>query len=237
MAEKKTVLAKARAWATKKKLFGAQAFFRYVILSFIESLNYVSDDFVFKGGNLLWVYIGTPRATIDLDLVTLKSNSHEMVRDALTAACAVRGDIRFSLISFKEVEQEGKSGCIATISYTTDQGATNRFDIDVVYAISTDSHEIASPVHEAQKIRAATVENIIADKLAACHRYRSGNTRMKDYDDCPVRAGVTVNGSISKIGSRSAWLVLVPVFSSSICSVLSSFFSSLCECLPPLMMN
>lgn len=31
MAEKKTVLAKARIWAAKNKLFGAQAFFRYVL--------------------------------------------------------------------------------------------------------------------------------------------------------------------------------------------------------------
>lgn len=53
----------------------------------------------------------------------------------------------------------------------------------MVYAIKSDSHEIASPVHGEQKILSATIENIIADKLVACHRYKSGNTRMKDFDD------------------------------------------------------
>ena len=28
-----------------------------------------------------------------------------------------------------------------------------------------------------------SIENIIADKLSACHRFAAGNTRMKDYDD------------------------------------------------------
>ncbi len=52
----------------------------------------------------------------------------------MSFSCALQNEIRFTLRSFKEVEQEGKSGCVATIDYTTDQGATNRFDIDVVYA-------------------------------------------------------------------------------------------------------
>lgn len=183
MVKQKTVLAKAKTWALKKKIFGAQAFFRYVIFCFAENLNQVSDDFVFKGGNLLWVYIGTPRATVDLDLITLEANSHEEVRKALVAASGLKGDIRFSLTSFKEVQQEGKIGCVATITYSTTQGATNRFDIDIVYAIETDSREIESPVHSEHRIRSATLENIVADKLAACHRYKAGNTRMKDFDD------------------------------------------------------
>lgn len=183
MAEKKTVLAKARAWATKKKLFGAQAFFRYVILSFTENLNQVTNDFVFKGGNLLWVYIGTPRATIDLDLTTLESNSHKVVRKMLDKACAIQSEIQFSVTFFKEIEQANKSGCVVTITYKSDQGASNSFDVDIVYAVQTESCEIDSPINTDRKIRSATVENIIADKLAACHLYRSGNTRMKDYDD------------------------------------------------------
>lgn len=62
MPKSKSVLAKARAWALKRKLFGPQAFLRYAIFGFAETLNQVSDDFVFKGGNLLWIYIATPRA-------------------------------------------------------------------------------------------------------------------------------------------------------------------------------
>jgi hypothetical protein len=76
MPKEKSVLAEARTWATKRGLFGTQAFLKYVILRFTENLSQVSDEVVFKGGNLLWVYIGTPRATIDLDLATLKTTSH-----------------------------------------------------------------------------------------------------------------------------------------------------------------
>jgi hypothetical protein len=110
IAKKKSVLAEARSWAAKKKLFGAQAFLRYVILNFAENLNQVSDEFVFKGGNLLWVYIATPRATIDLDLATLTTDSHSRVRQLIEKACNRESDLKYSLHSFKEIEQEGKSG-------------------------------------------------------------------------------------------------------------------------------
>jgi hypothetical protein len=183
MPKKKSVLAEARSWATRRKLFGTQAFLRYVIFRFAENLNQVSDDFVFKGGNLLWVYIDTPRATTDLDLATLKTNSHARVRETLERACARDLEIQYSVMSFKEIEQEGKSGAAVTLGYATDQGASNRFEVDIVYALETDTQEISSPVHAEIKIRSATVENIVADKLSACHRFRSGNSRMKDYDD------------------------------------------------------
>ncbi|MBU6154066.1 MAG: nucleotidyl transferase AbiEii/AbiGii toxin family protein [Bdellovibrionales bacterium] len=180
---KNSVLAKARSWATKRGLFGAQAFLKYVILRFTENLNQVSDEFVLKGGNLLWIYIGTPRATLDLDLTTLRIDSHSRARQLIENACDLRSDISFSLNSFKEVEQEGKLGAELGISYRTDQGASNRFEVDLVYTFSTDAHEISSPINPEIKIRSATIENIILDKLAACHRFGSGNSRMKDYDD------------------------------------------------------
>jgi len=75
----KTFLAQAKSWATRNKLFGKQAFLRHVIFQFVEQLNAISDDFIFKGGNLLWVYLHTPRTTIDLDLSTLRTNTHESV--------------------------------------------------------------------------------------------------------------------------------------------------------------
>jgi hypothetical protein len=181
--KKKSVLAEARSWATKRKLFGTQAFLKYVILRFTENLNRVSDEVIFKGGNLLWVYIGTPRATVDLDLATLKINSHTRARQLIEKACEHDSEIEFSLHSFKEVEQEGKLGAALTIAYRTEQGASNRFEVDLVYALSTDAHEIASPVHPEVKIRSATIENIIVDKVSACQRFGSGNSRMKDFDD------------------------------------------------------
>ncbi len=33
------------------------------------------------------------------------------------------------------------------------------------------------------EIKAASIENIIADKLAATQRFKAGNTRIKDFDD------------------------------------------------------
>lgn len=179
----KSVLGKARSWATKQGLFGPQAFLKYVILSFIENLNQVSNEVVFKGGNLLWIYIDTPRATVDLDLATLKINSHAHARQIIEKACEFNSQILFSLHSFNEIDQEGRLGAALTITYRTEQGASNRFEVDLVYALNTDAHEIASPVHPEIKIRCATIENIIVDKLSACHRFGSGNSRMKDFDD------------------------------------------------------
>ncbi len=53
----KPFLARAKSWATKNKLFGPQAFLKYVLFTYVEALHRQSDEFVFKGGNLLWVYI------------------------------------------------------------------------------------------------------------------------------------------------------------------------------------
>ena len=69
-------LKRARKWAKENNLSGSQAFLRYVIFNFVESINAVSIDFVFKGGNLLWLYIKTPRATVDLDFSTLRIRTH-----------------------------------------------------------------------------------------------------------------------------------------------------------------
>jgi hypothetical protein len=156
------------------------------MFTFVEKINQVSDDFIFKGGNLLWVYIHTPRATVDLDFSTFNTFSHAAVRKVLEAACkenAKENEISFSVLSFKEVDQDGKQGAAVAIGYKTEQGAKNRFDIDIVYALPCDCWELDSPIHQELKIKTATLENILADKISACHRFGSGNTRMKDYDD------------------------------------------------------
>jgi len=179
----KTFLGKARSWASRRGLFGPQVFLRYVMLTYLDSLSQVSSDFVFKGGNLLWLYIGTPRATVDLDLATVTMVSHIAVKKSLAQACQHVEGISFSILKFEEVHKEGKMGAAAVIEYKTDQGASNSFGIDVVYQLETDIREIPSSVTENLKIRAASLENIVADKLAATHRFKGGNTRMKDYDD------------------------------------------------------
>jgi hypothetical protein len=179
----KTFLGKARSWASKRGLFGPQAFLRYVILTYLDSLTKISSDFVFKGGNLLWLYIETPRATVDLDLATITATNHKAVKESLAQACQNVDGIKFSILKFEEVESEGKLGAAVVIGYKTDQGASNSFGIDVVYQLETDTREIPSPLTADLKILAASLENIIADKLAAAHRFGGGNTRMKDYDD------------------------------------------------------
>ena len=174
MTKKRSILAEARSWAIKRGLFGAQAFLRYVILRFTENLNQSSDEFIFKGGNLLWVYINTPRATTDLDLATLHATSHAKVRTLLEQACRLDTEIQFKMTSFKELEQDGRVGAAVTFSYSTGEGATNQFDADIVYAIETDAQSILSPLGAEKTIQAATIENIITDKLAACHRLCAG---------------------------------------------------------------
>ncbi len=136
-----------------------------MIFSYLESLNQISGDFVFKGGNLLWIYIKTPRATIDLDLTTLKTQTHIIAKRFLNEACTVAKGIYFSVEKFEEIKNEKKLGVAVTIFYKTDQGASNRFDIDVVYQLETDVIQIQSPIAEGIRIPAASIENIVTDKL------------------------------------------------------------------------
>jgi hypothetical protein len=161
----KKFLAKARSWATKRKLFGAHAFLRYVMLTFLDNLNNVSDEFIFKGGNLLWLYISTPRATVDLDLVTLNIEKHEDVKAILELACKVSTDeIHFSIKEFEKISQKTKVGAKVTISYKTDQGAHNAFDMDIVYQIKTYYTEIESPISLGEKINIKQLEKILLER-------------------------------------------------------------------------
>lgn len=178
----KNYLSRARSWAAKNKLLGPQAFLKYVIFTYLDALNEVSDEFVFKGGNLLWAYIRTPRATVDLDLSTIEESDDAAVKAALSAAKSADG-IQFRLEKFERIDQKEKQGASVTISYKTDAGACNKFDIDIIYASPVDFEEIVSPSGSEVEIKAASIENIIADKLSAIQRFKGGNTRIKDFDD------------------------------------------------------
>lgn len=149
---------------------------------FWKDLKQVSNDFIFKGGNLLWHYIQTPRATIDLDLSTLSLKSHLDVRNCIEKSFLHHDDINFLIKEFKEVQNEDKQGSSMIISYELNSGQKNQFDLDIVYALPTDTMKINSTI-SGTKLIAASIENIISDKMATCHRFTSGNTRMKDYDD------------------------------------------------------
>lgn len=151
---------------------------------FTENLSKTSDDFVFKGGNLLWLYIHTPRATVDLDFATKSIVAHREVRSILERAGQLRAaEIEFRIVEFKEISQQGESGAAVRVEYRTHDGAKNFFDLDIVYAIGTNDTRIPSPIQTSHGLRVSALEKIITDKIVASHRFKGGNTRMKDFDD------------------------------------------------------
>jgi hypothetical protein len=184
MAKSKSFMAIAKSWLTKRQLHGPHAFLRFVMLVFVQRLNEGSTEFIFKGGNLLWLYIDTPRSTTDADFVTRTLKDHASVKSYLESVCSHHDEsIQFSVIAFEPIEKKNSLGASVTIQYTTHTGQQNTFDLDIVYAIASDTTKINSPIGAETDISVVTIENIIADKLSACHQFKSGNTRMKDFDD------------------------------------------------------
>lgn len=58
-------------WKIETGEHGPRAMTRFVIIQFVEGLQLVAPDrYIFKGGNLLWHYIKTPRSTVDVDFAT-----------------------------------------------------------------------------------------------------------------------------------------------------------------------
>ncbi len=169
-------------WKKHNNQHGRQAFSRFIMLKFLEALQDVSNEFVFKGGNLLWHYINTPRETIDLDLATLNLKSHLEVKEVILKSFELLSDIKFELREFKELDGINEVGASVVISYATNLGQRNQFPIDIVYALPTDIHLIKSTIANKEYV-AASIENIILDKVSAAYQFRSGNTRMKDFDD------------------------------------------------------
>ena len=107
----KTFLARARQLTRKHGLHGPSAVLRFVMITFVERLNAERDDFVFKGGNLLWVYMKTPRSTVDLDFSTRQLSSHAAVEDALKGVCLKdRGGVIFFLKALMPVERADGMG-------------------------------------------------------------------------------------------------------------------------------
>jgi hypothetical protein len=173
---------KFQRWKKEQNQFGKQAFAKFMMLNFLDGLVNISDEFVFKGGNLLWHYIKTPRETTDLDLSTLTLASHYEVQEQLKKSFLQHIGVNFYLKEFLEIEKEDGRGAKATIGYSTEQGQANQFKIDIVYALVTDLAKVSSTITK-KHYQAASVENIIADKMAAAFKFGSGNTRIKDFDD------------------------------------------------------
>lgn len=169
-------------WKSQNNQHGRQAFSRFIMLKFLDVLQDTSEDFVFKGGNLLWHYINTPRETIDLDLATINLKSHLEVRKYLEDSIKKHDEIRYSLKEFKELDGVDETGAVVVISFITKTGQRNQFSIDIVYALLTDVVKVKSTLDGLGR-RAASIENIVCDKLSAANQFKSGNTRMKDFDD------------------------------------------------------
>jgi len=192
-------IVKARKFIKQRGLKGPNGFLKFVILNYVEAVNLVSNEFVFKGGNLIWFYINTPRGTIDLDFATKGINSHEEVKKVLNKASHKIEGITYTLESFVEVERQGHKGASAVIKYATEDGASNKFEIDVVYALESHLDNIFLNLGtENNSILAASIESIITDKIDTSYRFKSGNTRMKDFDDLYrfATSEVTVNKSV-----------------------------------------
>ena len=179
----KRFIVRARKFIKDHKLKPPDGFLKYVIFNYVEAINKVSDKFVFKGGNLLWIYINTPRATVDLDFSTIAIDSHKEVEKILRKACKSAQGITYEVLKFEKLEKKGQSSARAHINYTTEDGASNKFEIDIVYNLKINYDKIKLPIEKETKVLSASLENIIIDKIKSCHQFRSGNTRIKDFDD------------------------------------------------------
>ena len=169
-------------WKKENKQHGRQAFSRFIMLKFLDAISNLSDEFIFKGGNLLWHYIKTPRQTIDLDLATVKLNSHIQVREVIEKTQSYYPEINFFIKDFVEVNEEPYLGSSIIIGFTTQTGQKNQFNIDIVYSLPTDFAMVKSTI-SLKYYKSASIENIITDKIKAAYRFKGGNTRMKDFDD------------------------------------------------------
>lgn len=168
-----------RAWKKKTGFAGTTAITRYVMFLFLEELNNRRpDEYIVKGGNLLWHYINTPRPTTDLDLTTLTMSEVDQILEDMK-------DLSASGVAFKVVKHEVKTsnrhvGLMLKVGYETDTGQHDIFGIDCV--LRTPTH-VAEVVFLRNESKAASIENIVMDKLNACHDFGHDNTRMKDFDD------------------------------------------------------
>ena len=153
---------------------------RFIMMKFLQRVCFASEDFIFKGGNLLWFYIKTPRETIDIDFSTCVETDSQKVLETLNSiGHPDEQGLSFKVLGHKVVEENGKVGLALTVAYSI-ENARNQFGVDIVLGVPTD---IAQIQINKQLINAATIENIIVDKVMASHSFGSGNTRAKDYDD------------------------------------------------------
>jgi hypothetical protein len=180
----KTYKHKILKFKEKYKLDSKTAHLKYFLLVFARHLNEVSKDYVFKGGNVIWYYINTPRRTVDLDAITLSLKTPEMVLKDFEAACRLNSALGYHVTKHRIVdktEEIGLKGMRIWIKYDCEK-MTNTFYVDIVMNLKTDYCEKNFPPDDI-KLPISTLEEVIHNKLHAAFRFGTGNTRMKDYDD------------------------------------------------------
>jgi predicted nucleotidyltransferase component of viral defense system len=94
-------------WKKENNLHGPMALNKYVMSLFIDDLaNRFDDKYIFKGGNLLWYYIKTPRPTVDIDFAT---DTHIEYDSVVKDFCSVQIDsVRLSLLKQERVSKTDK---------------------------------------------------------------------------------------------------------------------------------
>lgn len=166
-------------WKEETGIHGAQAFNKYIMLLFVEDLSKKhGDKYIFKGGNLLWFYIKTPRPTTDIDFATDHASTLEQVIEDFKTIKI--DEVVLTILKSEKIDKAEKTGVSLQVGFKTSSGAENSFGIDIVFAIQT--HRNLIKINN-KDVSAASMENIIVDKIAATKKWIGGNTRLKDYDD------------------------------------------------------
>lgn len=184
MKNNKTYRYKILKFKEKYKLDSKTAHLKYFLFVFAQYLNEISKDYIFKGGNIVWYYINTPRHTVDLDAITSNNKTPDIVLKDFEAACKINPALGFRIHKHRVVdktEEIGLKGMRIWIKYDCEK-MNNVFYVDVVMNLKTDFCEKNFPPDD-MKLPISTLEEIIHNKLHAIFRFGTGNTRMKDYDD------------------------------------------------------
>ena len=163
-------------------------------LLFRLSISQYTDNFILKGGLLLYVILGNnARATKDIDFLAKQlTNTPEELACIFRTICAIEADdaIRFDLDSItvdrikEDAEYEGVR--IKVTSYLDKSRHVLQFDIgfgDIVVPKPIPMEYPSLLDMERPKIKAYSLESIIAEKFEAMIALSEANSRMKDFYD------------------------------------------------------
>jgi hypothetical protein len=179
-------------WKKDNQQSGTLAWSRFAMFEFIKATNQVSDDYILKGGHLLWKRIKIQRGTTDLDYAVRKIS--ESVENDLQQACLASTKFEFIIESFAHRKIKFAPGFSVVISFREKERLDeekrfsadgrligySKFSIDIGVDPDIDAEEI---VIDGQSVHVATLVNHFLDKLDSCTRRGSENTRIKDFDD------------------------------------------------------